>query len=217
MLGKVFHMLDKIEDHIYRLRLPFEGFYTSVYIYRCPQGVALIDCAADADDVDAYIIPTLQKLNIAAEDVKYILLSHSHRDHRGGLCRLSEVLSGAVVCTACRIPERDRELIDGMQILGNLRAVAIPGHTPDSFGFFDSASGTLLSADCLQLDGVDKYRNGISDFNAYISSVEKLKALEIHRIVAAHEYIPLGSVADGAAAVQHYLDECVNIARRKMK
>ena len=72
-----------------------------------------------------------------------------------------------------------------------------------------------MSADCLQLDGVDKYRNGIDDIDEYISSIEKLKSLKIKRIIAAHEYIPLGSVADGYEAVEQYLDACLYYAKKK--
>ena len=208
-------MIDIIDSGIYRLNIPFENFTTSVYFYICDDGVAIIDCATYPSDVDNYIVPALEKLGVSSDDVKFILLSHWHGDHRGGLKRLSELYSDAVIATACDISAREICLTDNRQIIGNLRAIALPGHTDDSFGFFDTASKTLLSADCLQLDGVDKYRNGIEDIDDYIRSIEKLKSLNIKRIIAAHEYIPLGSVADGYEAVEQYLDACLYYAKQK--
>lgn len=209
-------MIDKIENNIFRLKVPFEGFFTSVYFYICAEGVAIIDCATFSEDVDKYILPALEELDVSEEDVKFILLSHNHGDHRGGLVRLAEIFCNAAIGTACDIPFDKFKLTDNMHITGELYAIALPGHTADSFGFFDTASGTLLSADCLQLDGVDKYRNGIEDFSLYINSVEKLRVMNINRIVAAHDYIPLGSVAQGGEEVELYLSECIRFAKEKM-
>lgn len=205
-------IIDKIENNIFRLKVPFESFFTSVYFYICSEGVAIIDCATFTEDVDNYIVPALESLNVSEEDVKFILLSHNHGDHRGGLFRLAEVFEKATIATACEIPFDKFNLMDNLHIIGHLYAVYLPGHTADSFGFFDTESRTLLSADCLQLDGVDKYRNGIEDSSLYISSVEKLRAMKIKRIVAAHDYIPLGSIAEGDEAVEFYLSECIRIS-----
>lgn len=208
-------MIDMIENNIFRIRVPFENFTTSVYIYRCEQGVAIIDTATYSSDVDEYILPALEKLNIPVENVKFILLSHEHHDHVGGLGRLSKVMINARVGAAFDVVDDSLRLEDNMNIIGNLLAVTLPGHTYSSLGFFDTESRTLLSADCLQLDGVDKYRNGVCDVPLYIASMEKLKSMGIARIVAAHDYIPLGSIAEGSEAVEHYLNECIRISQEQ--
>ena len=94
-----------------------------------------------------------------------------------------------------------------------LMAVSLPGHTKNSVGYLDLRSKTLLSGDCLQLKGIGKYRNGIPYPNEYIASVQKLQHMQIDRIVAAHDYDPLGSVASGPLAVEEYLNLCLSIAR----
>ena len=66
-----------------------------------------------------------------------------------------------------------------------------------------------------RLDGVGKYRNGIGDAELYIASVNKLKKMDIQRIVAAHEYDPFGSIAEGKDAVKEYLHKCIEIALNK--
>ena len=94
-------------------------------------------------------------------------------------------------------------------------AIYLPGHTEHSFGFFDISTKTLLSGDCLQLNGVGKYRNGIANMDLYISSVNKLKRMDINRIVAAHEYDPFGSTAEGKSSVLRYLNKCYEIAKNE--
>ncbi len=74
----------------------------------------------------------------------------------------------------------------------------------------------MLSGDCLQLDGVGEYRNGVGYLDLYKASIVRLKNMDIKRIVAAHEFDPLGSVAEGEEEVQVYLDECINIQKRKI-
>ena len=208
--------IDRIDNGIFRLRIPFETFTTSVYFYVCKQGVAIIDSATYQQDVDDYIIPALEKLNISHSDVKYLLLTHNHRDHIGGLSHLSKIFKNATIGTSFEIDLPNRvELVDDNLIFGCLKAISLPGHTNDSYGFYDTSSKTLLSGDCLQLDGVEKYRNGICDFDLYLDSINKLKCMGIKRIVAAHEYDPLGSVAVGTSAVEYYLDKCISIVNDK--
>lgn len=67
-------IIDFIENDIFRLKISFEVFTTSVYFYVCKQGIAIIDCGTYASDVDEYIIPSLNKLNISADAVKFILI-----------------------------------------------------------------------------------------------------------------------------------------------
>lgn len=205
--------IDQIDNGIFRLLIPFEDITTTVYIYVCHQGVAVIDSAAYPSDVDAYIVPALGEMNISYTDVKYLLLSHCHGDHTGGIHRLSEIFPKAILGTsfAMDLPNRV-DLADGMRILGNLHAVYLPGHADHSFGFYDASTKTLLSADCLQLNGIGKYRKGIWDCDLYIDSVNKLKGMNVERIVAAHEYDPLGSIAEGKTAVMRYLNMCIEIA-----
>lgn len=204
---------EKIDIGLYRVRIPFEDLTTTVYFYVCEQGVAIIDSATYSSDVDNYIIPAIGEIGVKREEVKYLLLTHDHSDHMGGLNRLSEVFTDAVCGASFGLDLPNRiDLVDGNIVLGSLMSVYLPGHTNHSFGFYDIKTKTLLSGDCLQLSGVGKYRDGIWDKNLYINSVNKLKNMEIERIVASHEYDPLGSIAEGKMQVIRYLDECIACA-----
>lgn len=202
----------KIDNGLYRLLIPFDNLTTTVYIAVFDTGAAIIDAATYPEDVDNYIIPALAELGIDTDAVKYIFLTHRHGDHAGGLARICELLQKAQVYAYHADPERNiLPLSDGDVKLGGLMSVHLPGHTADSMGYLDLRSHTLLSGDCLQLKGIGKYRNGIGNKDTYIASVNKLRAIDVRRIVAAHEYDPLGSIAEGRAAVDAYLDLCLAV------
>ncbi len=207
--------MKKIDEGIYRILVPFEDLTTTVYVYTCSEGTALIDSATYPEDADKYIAPALKKSDI--KDIKYLLLSHDHGDHMGGAERLRELYPEAEVGTGfnCNFLNR-MELFDNKRILGELYAIHLPGHTDHAYGFYDASTKTLLSADCLQLAGVGKYRNGIADPEKYVASINKLKKMDIERIVAAHEYDPLGSVAEGKKKVLEYLDTCIKICESSL-
>lgn len=200
---------ERICDNLYRILIPFENIYTTAYVAVYEQGAAVIDSGTNAWDVDNHIMPALTGLGLDAEKIKYLLLTHSHEDHAGGIGRLAERFPDAEVRAACEIPQVQYAcLADNEILLEHLQVIYLPGHTENSIGFLDLAAGTLLSGDCLQLNGISKYRNNITNPVLYIQSVEKLKNMDIQKIAAAHEFEPLGSIAEGEEAVQAYLDMC---------
>jgi metallo-beta-lactamase class B len=68
--------------------------YVSVWLISTSQGAILID-SAEEPYVD-HVIDSIKKSGFALTDIKYILLSHGHLDHFGGLSRIQQ-LSGARV------------------------------------------------------------------------------------------------------------------------
>ncbi len=204
---------EPIEKGIFLLKIPFEDLYTSVYAVKAGEEIALIDTATTDFDVDTYIVPALREL-IKQEGgaLRYILLTHSHGDHAGGARRLSSLFPLVPVCAFAPMEFPSfRRLLDEEEMMGRLRVIHLPGHTPYSVGYFDTQSRLLLSGDCLQLRGVGKYTNGISDRRAYLASLARLGGMEIDCIVASHDYVPLGSTARGREAVAQYLEACRSV------
>ncbi len=209
---------EKITDRLYRIRIPFEDLTTTVYLATYDEGVALIDSATYDTDIDTYVLPALCELSIPKERVKLLALTHNHGDHGGGLPRLAALFPNAEVAAIEPLPyARYRPLCDGDVLLGSLQVLHLPGHTQHSAGYLDLQTGTLLSGDCLQLGGIGKYRNGIKNTAWYLDSIRKLQSLSVSRIVAAHEFDPLGSIAEGENAVAHYLSACAEIATKHTK
>lgn len=207
---------EKLSDNIFRLKVPFGDIYTAVFLIRTDKGDILFDCATTKSDAKDFIIPALAEME---SQPKYIVCSHFHSDHMGGLPFILENFkeSRAAFChrkTSVEHPEYNAMLLsDGDILLECIKVMALPGHSDDSIGLLDMRSSTLLSADCVQLGGVDRYGTGITDCEKYFSSLEKLSKSEIDSIVASHEYYPLGSVANGKKQFLYYVAESMNIAR----
>lgn len=200
--------MNKLAEGIYQIKVPFEDLYTSVFVATSSEGTLIIDAATYPEDMDRYILPALNELGIEKPD--YLLLSHSHGDHMGGTGRLCELFPELQVRAVEALPFPNfMKMADGDVFIDRIRVVHLPGHTAYSSAFLDQISGLLLTCDCLQQRGVGKYVHGIERIDDYTCSVEKVRRLDISGIVAAHDYVPLGSTAVGNEAIQEYLDECI--------
>ena len=131
---------------IYRLKIPFETVYTSVFLTRSPSRVILVDCATTAQDVEDIILPALAKLGYAPTDLNTLVLTHRHDDHAGGLEAL------------LRHAPRLEVVTDLCALADGILTYPMGGHTRDCIGVLDTRTGTLISGDGLQGAGVDKYR-----------------------------------------------------------
>jgi len=210
--------LIKITEAVYRLTIPFFDVYTTVFLIKTPQGAALYDTATYPEDVDQYIIPALKKLKISPEILKYIVISHNHRDHSGGLERLMEEYPGTCVVACSKALQEKysnyRFLApdNGTILLDTFRVLNIPGHSADCIGLLEESTGTLLSGDCLQMYGLfgsGKWGTNISMPLEYLDAIDRLRALQLKMVVASHAYHPHGYIARGDEKIGQFLDTCV--------
>lgn len=192
------HDFNEETKDIYRLKVPFENIYTSVFLVRAPSGAILVDCATTDEDVDGYIIPALKKAGIALSDVTTLVVTHKHDDHAGGLSRLLSLMPNPEVI-------RDvRELFDG------ICTYPMAGHTYDCIGVLDTRTNTLISGDGLQGAGVDKYRCSTKSPKAYLETIERIQSDQrIENILFSHAYEPWNKDhAYGRKAVDACLSQC---------
>jgi metallo-beta-lactamase class B len=126
--------------------------YVSVYLIKTSAGAILID-ASEEPDMVAHVIDSIKKTGTDLKDIKYILISHGHIDHWGGIDRMHELTGAPVYATEedwklieqaasrpgrngappPRAPKRDRVIHDGDTLtLGDttLKLYVTPGHTP---------------------------------------------------------------------------------------
>jgi glyoxylase-like metal-dependent hydrolase (beta-lactamase superfamily II) len=106
--------------------------------------VAVIDPGPDSEIHAAAIMAALAA---NSERVSYIILTHGHKDHCGGLARLA-TLTGAEVLGAGALAGAN--LQDGQRIVGGdweLEAIHTPGHAPDHMCFSLNSGTALLSGD----------------------------------------------------------------------
>jgi len=211
------NVLTAITSDIYRLEIPFLDIYTTVFLINTPEGYILYDTGTYPEDIDNYVVPAMDTLGISADALKYVVISHNHRDHAGGLNRFNQLFPGTLVAagsTDCaeRIPGCPvRVLEDAETILEPLQAVLLPGHTKDCVGIWDPRTNTLLSGDSLQVYGI--YGSGnwgcnISYIPEHLELCRQLLERHFDRIVSCHDYHPCGYLAEGPEQVKRYIDGC---------
>ncbi|MFZ0544962.1 MAG: MBL fold metallo-hydrolase [Candidatus Promineifilaceae bacterium] len=163
--------LQKHTENLYRL----SGFFPiNIYLVKEGNGLTVIDSGMGGNG---------KKILEAAESIGLpittITLTHAHGDHAGSLDELSGLLPDADVVLNSRtadflqgkrdllpdepqVPLRggwvdatakaDRLLKPG-EMLGSLRLVASPGHTPEHIAFYDERDGSLIAGDAYQTQG----------------------------------------------------------------
>ena len=209
----------KINDNIYRLTLPYKDIYTTVYVIKTEKGVLLFDSASYDSDIEEYILPFLFKLNITADMLKYVFISHDHNDHSGGLGELIKKFPDInIIAKSPEIKERykDANVIipkENDVFMDYLKVINITGHTAESIAVYDMRTKTLISGDCLQLYGIygsGKWGANISFPIEHIKAVGKLRNMDIEHIFTAHDYHPCGYSYIGKEEVLKALDACVS-------
>jgi len=144
------------------------------YLVREQDGLTLIDAGASARSAD-----TISLVAEALEaQITRIAITHTHADHIGALAVLRERLPVAEIAlcpwqvallAGHKMPRKGqplppapelnmsqtpatRLLADG-DMLGSLRVVAVPGHSPGHAAFYDTRDGGLLCGDAIYTAG----------------------------------------------------------------
>lgn len=207
-------MICKLTTDIYRLQIPFSNIYTSIFLIRTPEGTVVYDTGTYASDISKYLTPALQELGLDRPCA--VVVSHNHGDHAGGLSAFHEhfpdtpIYAGSEAC-AERVDAQVNVLRDDEALCGVLKAIHIPGHTADAVGLYDNRTKTLISGDCLQVYGIygkGKWGTSIPFAEAHFEAINRLKAMDIERLYAAHHYEPYGNEAVGGETVKKYLCKC---------
>ena len=169
----------KETERIYRLCVPFEKIYTSVFLIVTDDRLILVDTATTDSDVDECIIPALNKMGYTLSDIDTLVITHKHCDHFGGLGRILH--HNPKIKTVDQVTE----LSDGIY------TYPLAGHTLECIGVLDVSSNTLISADGLQGAGVDKYRCYTKSKEAYIETLNRIKNdTRIQNVLFSHDYEP---------------------------
>lgn len=210
--------LERINDSIYALRLPYKDIFTTVYFVKTKKGTLLFDAASYDCDIENAIIPALNELGVRESDLKYVFISHNHTDHAGGLERL--LASYPNVCVVSKNEKLQEKFVghtflspqEGEVLLDDLSVVYVIGHTADSMTLLDRRTKTLISGDCLQLWGIfgsGLWGANISFFTQYQQDIQKLREMDIDAIHTAHDYHPCGKAYLGKAQITAALDACL--------
>jgi glyoxylase-like metal-dependent hydrolase (beta-lactamase superfamily II) len=157
------------------------------YLVPHDSGLVLVDTGMDptGDAIDA----ALARAGAAWPDVSHVVLTHGHPDHTGAL---EHVRTRAVGATVLAGPlegiDGTEPLIEG-DVVGGLRALATPGHTPGHVSLMDDERGLLLVGDCLGVVGGEVVRapaQFTSDAAAAERSLHRLRDVRGARVLFAH-------------------------------
>ncbi|MBQ8758678.1 MAG: MBL fold metallo-hydrolase [Clostridia bacterium] len=209
------YRFEVINEGVSRLYVPFESVATSVFLVKSMSGYILIDCATTKDDVNDIIIPAIRAEGIGLSSIRYILLTHRHSDHAGGLDELIKHIPKAVVGMSRLASERMpgykcTGFDDGNTIDNTLTTYLLPGHTDDCMGYYHIPTKSIISGDCVQQYGIGKYGCGLEYPSMYRRTLERLLADEdIENIITSHEYTPLGDSDYGREAYEAHIECCI--------
>lgn len=200
---------EEVSKDIFKMNIPFEDGFTSVFVLVNDGRCFLLDAAATDDDSRDYIIPALNNHGFSPD---YIVCSHLHPDHFGGIQLLADTFYDAKISVLDKSYKLGNKeifyLTDGDVLLGRYKILSLKGHTGDSIGILDLTYGILLTADALQLYGSGRYGTGLELPGEYIKTLENVKKLNLSGLIASHEYEPLGSTAFGADEINKYINTC---------
>ncbi len=190
---------EKAVGEIYRLKVPFDNIYTSVFLIKTQTENVLVDCATTEEDVNEYILPALLERGLSLTDIQYLVLTHKHRDHAGGKERLLQL-------------NPNLKIIDGAceNFANGLTVYALKGHTLDCIGVLDERTGTLITGDGLQGAGIGKYRCSLKSKDEYIKTIDKIERdKRIENVLCSHAYEPwCKDGAFGREEVEKILKAC---------
>lgn len=210
--------LEKLNRNIFYFKVPYKDIFVAIYVIRTEKGTVLFDTAACDADVEGYILPALQTLQLTPD---YIFISHNHKDHAGGLSKAAALWPDAVILSRSEdLQKHYRQIIhpaDGAEILDVLRVVAIPGHTKDSAALLDLRTNTLITGDCLQSYGIygsGTWYGAVVFPAEHFAALRRLRALPLETVATAHDYHPVGLISHGRDEINARLDSCVGALDR---
>lgn len=185
-------------EGIWRLKVPFDTVYTSVFLVVTDEKRILVDCATTREDVDLRIAPACRALGYDLGEIDVLVLTHWHDDHAGGKTRILELAPSIEIVTDVR------------ELTAEIATYPMAGHTEGCIGVLDMRTRTLISGDGLQGAGVDKYRATFENRAAYRQTLVRLEAEEkVESILFSHAYEPwLCDRIEGRANVLSCLREC---------
>lgn len=157
------------------------------------EGIILIDTLYDYNSEEA-IVGGLKKLGLDPASVKYVIISHGHRDHVGGAKMMQDRFKSRIVmgepdwdvldkmqkAYPQGKPTRDIVASDGQKIVlgdGSVTLVYTPGHTSGTFSMiFEVRDGGKPLTVAYSGGTAFNFVNTVPNFETYIASQRKMAA-----------------------------------------
>lgn len=242
------HITEHGEHMIQLTRFPLL-FPVNAYFVREDDGLTLIDAG-----IPGMAKLYLDAARRYGQPIRRIALTHAHMDHVGALDALHSALPEAEVLIGTRearllrgdlsldpaeraltpklagsfqkvTTRPTRELVAG-DMVGSLRVVAAPGHSPGQVAFFDERDGTLIAGDALQTRGglaVSGVIRPTFPFPALatwhkptaLATARALRSLDPSRLAVGHGLVleaPAAAMAEAIAVAERQFGSAVSHA-----
>ena len=179
----------KVFDNLYYVGAK----WVSAWLLETDQGLILFD--ALYDELTDLVVESIRELGFDPNDIRYLIVSHAHYDHIGGVRRFQEEFGAVVMMTDADwnmteepaiyreypTPVRHLSVSDGSTLnLGRtrLRFMQTPGHTPGVLSTRFTVYDNGYPHDAFLFGGVGLNFSGVERTEMYISSIQRLMQLE---------------------------------------
>lgn len=137
------------------------------------------------------LLKALKELKV--EHLDYILLTHSHPDHIGGVKLIKEAFGGRVALSRDESPRfrdslsPDISLEQGKKLdKGKILCIHTPGHSPGHFCFYLPERSILFSGDMVPGWGTTVIAPPEGDMQSYIKSLQSMAQLPLSLLCPGH-------------------------------
>ncbi len=170
------------------------------WVLKTSDGLVLFDTLNTPEEAANIVVPGMRKLGLDPDQVKLVVLTHSHNDHTGGLAYFRAKGVRVMVSEADwgplgGVPNPESIIHDGQVVTfgeTSITFVLIPGHTTGTiaavFPVFDRGQRhvALLAGGIGPTGGVDQHRAAIASI-AHLSAVTRQAGVDV--FVDPHEAI----------------------------
>lgn len=166
--------------------------------------LVLIDTGAGVSTYDRLLQDAVGR---SKGKLSLVLITHGHRDHIGGVGAVSRMYPDAVARkfpgnepSPTHAPIAAGELIrlDGL----TLQAVHTPGHAADHLCFYWMEECAVFSGDLILGEGTAVIPRVGGNLTEYLSSLERLRSLDLRRIYPGHGPV----IQDPQAKIAEYIE-----------
>jgi glyoxylase-like metal-dependent hydrolase (beta-lactamase superfamily II) len=161
----------RLADGVWRIPTAPGDMINSFAVSDSDGGVTVVDAGLKYRPARRRLLAGLREIGAGPEDVRWVVITHAHPDHTGGLAELVRLTGGAAVLAHereavylrdGRSPRTQRgrtrtfpkvivttEFQHGSLLPGGLRAVHTPGHSPGHTALLHEDTGVLMTGDAV--------------------------------------------------------------------